>query len=150
MVDLHPYVAPDGLEALRVWITGSASLTGIPVRANRRPGDTLPYIMLTRPSTVSDLLTETGVYRVHAFHEEGSGQSAMKRSYDLATLVNRRIAVLNPRYGGGQVPVTVNGVDLYADSVDFNEGPTREKYTEDGSIEQYITDITIAWRLLAA
>lgn len=136
--------APDGFEALVIWLTAIGES-----RANRPPGAVFPYYMVTRPSVVNDQITETGIYRVHSFAVETGGDSALYGAYKASMLADSRVLALAPRFGPQQ-PVTMSsGLVVYSDGVSTKLGPTHEKFTEDGSIERFVADYEIGWRLLA-
>lgn len=145
MTILLDRMPPDGVEALEIWVREI-----IEARANRPPGAELPFCMLTRPTVVDDKITETGTYRTQTFAAATDTKSALLAARDAAYDVHRRILVMGPPMAWQQ-PITLSdGKVVQCDGVSTLQGPTWEKYTEDGSIESFIAEYTIDWRFIAA
>lgn len=153
---LYPYTVPDGIGALIVWLAGIGNvepsvgnITAANVGPDRVAGGPLPFFMVYRPTVSDDKVTQYGVYAVKSFGTAPSPRQALKRAYDAAMLAHGRILNMGPPFGSQQ-PITLpGGRVVQCDGVTTKDGPNWVEYSEDKSIQTYVTEYDIPWRFIA-
>jgi len=143
---LLPWKAPDGVGALIKWISEV-----VQAGATKPPGAGYPYAMVRlMPGGSDDKLTYRGVYAVHVFDVARNGVSAVKNARDAADLVHRRVLAFGPPLMPQQSVVLPDGTVVMPDTVETKTATEWVQYSEDGSVEQFVTEYDISWRYQAA
>lgn len=144
MTLLLPWMPPDGVEALIVWL-GEIGET----RASRPPGGVYPFHMITELPGDDDKITHHGKYRVHSFDIAHDGNTALRNAYLASRLAWQRILAFAPPLVGQQWVTLSDGKTVAPDQVKTKMSPHWEKYSEDGTVERFITEFDIDWRFIA-
>lgn len=142
MTVLLPWMPPDGIEALQVWMSeiGQARAT--------KPVGVYPFHMLTELPGDDDKITHFAHYRVHSFDVAHDGVSAIRNAYLASRLAWQRILAFGPPLMPQQWVTLSNGKSVTPDRVETKMSPHWEKYAEDGSVERFITEYDIDWRFV--
>lgn len=121
---LFGFAAPDGVEMIVAWLTPIALANGGGVAGERRPGDPLPFWLVSHAAGVDDKVTEYSTFSVSSMAD------SLVAAQDWATLGHRRMLTLGPPFAPQRRVIISGGRTVFADKVTTDQVPRYEYYSD--------------------
>jgi hypothetical protein len=123
------------------WLEPIALANGGGVAGKRRPGDPLPFWLVSRVAGPDDKVTDYGNYSVHSLAED------LAAANEWAMLAHRRMLVLGPPLVAQQRVTISGGRTVFADKVATDLFPRYEYYSD--TIDRFVARYDVDLRFVA-